>query len=124
MSDEQSVDLVEAMRTAAAEAASAAAGAVIGARIAAAHPGLPRLVWGADDGWNAVRWHASAYVDTRSDAETRAIVTAYADALGGSDPREVDMGKYGSRLVTAATFTGIQVTVCGILHPAEPKPPR
>jgi hypothetical protein len=120
MPDETLSDLIDEMRNTAREAARAAAGKVVGERIAAAHPDLPPLIWGADDGWSwgdyrPLMWHATAYVDTHDDVETRAIVAAYARALEGSDPRKVDMGKFGTHLVTVGSFCGVQITVIGVL---------
>lgn len=121
-------DLVRKMSRAASKASREAAGKVIGDAIAAAHPGLPPLVWNAGGGppddptWNTHGYAATNY----DDAETRRIVTAYAKALGGSEPR-VDSSSQSRHFETTATFEGIEVTIWGVLldpSPAETETSR
>lgn len=103
------------MQTAAHDGARLAAGEVFGEAITEARPGLPALQWSAIE-MNGT-WYASGTVaGAGGDALVRRIVAAWATALGGSEPYEIDQEESGTQAVeTRARFGEVEVTVWGIV---------
>lgn len=117
-------DLLADMQEAADKAARDAAGRVFADHLAATHPGPPPVEWWATlrRDWDAPgrveRWHAVGFVSyaEHGEAKVREIVAAYADALGGTPPREVDRGVAGgTEIETTATLDGADVVVWGVV---------